>query len=155
MHEIVLIGELLAIASIVMCLAFVVVSFSLRLQPESGHVLVKADRLVRTAGEWFEGARPRTLPAAIAPVASIAGPLKRIRMRASVAVGRTCRASSSSAKVRRACAGMRSDAGAGHRAQHPGTPLARQLVAGLRGATKSRSSRFRRASACGSMARPK
>lgn len=33
------------------CMAFVVVSFSLRPQPDSGHVLVKADRLVRTAGE--------------------------------------------------------------------------------------------------------
>jgi hypothetical protein len=32
------------------CLAFVVVSFSLRPQAESSHVLVKADRLVRTAG---------------------------------------------------------------------------------------------------------
>jgi hypothetical protein len=31
-------------------LAFVVVSFSLRPQAESSHVLVKADRLVRTAG---------------------------------------------------------------------------------------------------------
>jgi hypothetical protein len=34
-----------------LCLAFVVISFSLRPQPDSGHVLVKADRLVRTAGE--------------------------------------------------------------------------------------------------------
>ena len=33
------------------CLAFVVISLSLRSQPETGHVLVKADRLVRTAGE--------------------------------------------------------------------------------------------------------
>jgi hypothetical protein len=33
------------------CAAFIVISFSLRPQPESGHVLVKADRLVRTAGE--------------------------------------------------------------------------------------------------------
>jgi hypothetical protein len=33
------------------CLTFVVISFSLRTQPDSGHVLVKADRLVRTAGE--------------------------------------------------------------------------------------------------------
>ena len=32
------------------CLAFVVVSFSLRPQAESSNVLVKADRLVRTAG---------------------------------------------------------------------------------------------------------
>jgi hypothetical protein len=34
-----------------LCAAFIAVSFSLRPQPESGHVLVKADRLVRTAGE--------------------------------------------------------------------------------------------------------
>jgi hypothetical protein len=33
------------------CIAFVAVSFSLRAQPEYGHALVKADRLVRTAGE--------------------------------------------------------------------------------------------------------
>ena len=33
------------------CLAFVVISLSLRSQPETGHVLVKADRLVRTPGE--------------------------------------------------------------------------------------------------------
>jgi len=33
------------------CTAFVVISFWLRPQPEGGHVLVKADRLVRTAGE--------------------------------------------------------------------------------------------------------
>jgi hypothetical protein len=33
------------------CVAFIAVSFSLRTQPEGGHVLVKADRLVRTAGE--------------------------------------------------------------------------------------------------------
>ncbi len=39
------------VVGVLFCLAFVVVSFSLRLQPESGHVLVKADRLVRTAGE--------------------------------------------------------------------------------------------------------
>jgi hypothetical protein len=32
-------------------LAFVVISFSLRPQAESGHALIKADRLVRTAGE--------------------------------------------------------------------------------------------------------
>ena len=32
------------------CLAFIVISFSLRPHEESGHVLVKADRLVRTAG---------------------------------------------------------------------------------------------------------
>jgi hypothetical protein len=39
------------VVGVLFCLAFVVVSFSLRPQPESGHVLVKADRLVRTAGE--------------------------------------------------------------------------------------------------------
>jgi len=33
------------------CVAFVVISFSLRPQAESGHALIKADRLVRTAGE--------------------------------------------------------------------------------------------------------
>ncbi|MEP6838200.1 MAG: hypothetical protein ABJA75_09115 [Bradyrhizobium sp.] len=39
------------VVGLLFCLAFVVVSFSLRPQPESGHVLVKADRLMRTAGE--------------------------------------------------------------------------------------------------------
>ena len=39
------------VVGVLFCLAFVVVSFSLRPQPESGHVLVKAARLVRTAGE--------------------------------------------------------------------------------------------------------
>jgi len=39
------------VVGLLFCLAFVVVSLSLRPQPESGHVLVKADRLVRTAGE--------------------------------------------------------------------------------------------------------
>lgn len=39
------------VVGVLFCLAFVVVSFSLRPQPESGHVLVKADRLVRTAGQ--------------------------------------------------------------------------------------------------------
>jgi hypothetical protein len=33
------------------CAAFVVVSFSLRPQRDEVHVLMKADRLVRTAGE--------------------------------------------------------------------------------------------------------
>jgi len=33
------------------CMAFIAISFSLRPQPENGRVLVKADRLVRTAGE--------------------------------------------------------------------------------------------------------
>jgi hypothetical protein len=39
------------VVGVLFCLAFVAVSFCLRPQPESGHVLVKADRLVRTAGE--------------------------------------------------------------------------------------------------------
>ncbi len=33
------------------CAAFVVISFSLRAPPESDRALVKADRLVRTAGQ--------------------------------------------------------------------------------------------------------
>lgn len=33
------------------CLAFVAISFSLRPRTDDGRVLVKADRLVRTAGE--------------------------------------------------------------------------------------------------------
>ena len=41
------------VVGLLFCLAFVVVSLSLRPQPESGHVLVKADRLVRTAGEPY------------------------------------------------------------------------------------------------------
>jgi len=39
-----------AIVGMLLCLGFVVVSFSLRPQPEEVRVLVKADRLVRTAG---------------------------------------------------------------------------------------------------------
>ena len=39
------------VVGLLFCIAFVVISFSLRPQPENGHVLVKADRLVRTAGE--------------------------------------------------------------------------------------------------------
>ena len=39
------------VVGLLFCVAFVVISFSLRPQPESGHVLVKAGRLVRTAGE--------------------------------------------------------------------------------------------------------
>ncbi len=39
------------VVGLLFCLAFVVISLSLREQPETGHVLVKADRLVRTAGE--------------------------------------------------------------------------------------------------------
>jgi len=42
------------VVGMLFCMAFVVVSFSLRPQPESGHVLVKADRLVRTAGEMHK-----------------------------------------------------------------------------------------------------
>jgi hypothetical protein len=38
------------VVGLLFCVAFVVVSFSLRPQAESSHVLVKADRLVRTAG---------------------------------------------------------------------------------------------------------
>ncbi|OAF19631.1 hypothetical protein [Bradyrhizobium neotropicale] len=40
-----------AIVGSLFCLAFVVISFSLRPQVEDTHVLVKADRLVRTAGQ--------------------------------------------------------------------------------------------------------
>jgi hypothetical protein len=39
------------VVGLLFCVAFVVISVSLRSQPETGHVLVKADRLVRTAGE--------------------------------------------------------------------------------------------------------
>ena len=39
------------VVGLLFCIAFVVISFSLRPQPDNGHVLVKADRLVRTAGE--------------------------------------------------------------------------------------------------------
>ncbi|MBR0700945.1 hypothetical protein ML401_16840 [Bradyrhizobium sp. 62B] len=40
-----------AIVGTLFCLAFVVVSFSLRPQVEDTRVAVKADRLVRTAGQ--------------------------------------------------------------------------------------------------------
>jgi len=40
-----------AIVGLLFCLAFVVISFSLRPQTEETRALVKADRLVRTAGE--------------------------------------------------------------------------------------------------------
>jgi hypothetical protein len=40
-----------AAVGLVLCAAFVVISFSLRPQPDGTHVLVKADRQVRTAGE--------------------------------------------------------------------------------------------------------
>lgn len=39
------------VVGLLSCLAFVVVSFSLRQQAENDQVLVKADKLVRTAGE--------------------------------------------------------------------------------------------------------
>ena len=39
------------VVGLLFCVAFVVISVSLRQQPDSGHVLVKADKLVRTAGE--------------------------------------------------------------------------------------------------------
>ena len=40
-----------AVAGTLFCLAFVVISFSLRPQVEDTHVLVKAARRVRTAGQ--------------------------------------------------------------------------------------------------------
>jgi hypothetical protein len=40
-----------AVVGVLFCAAFVVISFSLRPQPEETRVLVKADRLVRTAGQ--------------------------------------------------------------------------------------------------------
>lgn len=40
-----------AVAGLLFCLAFVAISFSLRPQVEDTRVAVKADRLVRTAGE--------------------------------------------------------------------------------------------------------
>lgn len=40
-----------AIVGAMLCLAFVTISFSLRPQAEDRPALVKADRLVRTAGE--------------------------------------------------------------------------------------------------------
>jgi hypothetical protein len=39
------------VVGLLLCLGFVVISFSLRPQAEEGRVLVKADKLVRTAGE--------------------------------------------------------------------------------------------------------
>jgi len=39
------------VVGLLFCCAFIVISFSLRPQPETGHVLIKADKLVRTAGE--------------------------------------------------------------------------------------------------------
>lgn len=40
-----------AVVGTLFCLAFVVISFSLRRQAEDTRVAVKADRLVRTAGQ--------------------------------------------------------------------------------------------------------
>lgn len=40
-----------AVVGTLFCLAFVVISFSLRPQAEDNRVAVKADRLVRTAGQ--------------------------------------------------------------------------------------------------------
>jgi hypothetical protein len=39
------------VVGLLFCVAFVAISFSLRPFPGSGQVLVKADRLVHTAGE--------------------------------------------------------------------------------------------------------
>jgi hypothetical protein len=39
------------VVGLLFCAAFVIIGFSLRSQPEGGHALVKADKLVRTAGE--------------------------------------------------------------------------------------------------------
>ncbi|MBO4224581.1 MULTISPECIES: hypothetical protein [Bradyrhizobium] len=39
------------LVGLLFCLAFVAISFSLRPQADDGRVLVKADRLVRIAGE--------------------------------------------------------------------------------------------------------
>ena len=40
-----------AVVGVLFCAAFVAISFSLRPQADGTHVLVKADRLVRTAGQ--------------------------------------------------------------------------------------------------------
>jgi hypothetical protein len=39
------------VIGLLFCMAFVAISFSLRSPPETDHVVVKADRLVRTAGQ--------------------------------------------------------------------------------------------------------
>jgi hypothetical protein len=39
------------VVGLLFCMAFVAINFSLRPPPESGQVLVRADRLMRTAGE--------------------------------------------------------------------------------------------------------
>ena len=41
------------LVGLLFCAAFVAVSFFAREQPDNGYVLVKADRLVRTAGTPF------------------------------------------------------------------------------------------------------
>jgi hypothetical protein len=38
------------VVGLLLCAAFVAISFSLRPQPDDGRVLVRADRLIRTAG---------------------------------------------------------------------------------------------------------
>jgi uncharacterized membrane protein YesL len=43
-----------AVVGTLFCAAFVIISFSLRPQVEDTHVLVKADRLVRTAGQALQ-----------------------------------------------------------------------------------------------------
>jgi hypothetical protein len=40
-----------AVVGTLFCLAFVAISFSLRPQADDTHVLVKADRLIRSAGQ--------------------------------------------------------------------------------------------------------
>ena len=39
------------VVGLLFCAAFIAISFSLRPLPENSHVLLKADRLVRTAGQ--------------------------------------------------------------------------------------------------------
>jgi len=39
------------VIGLLFCMTFVAISFSLRSPPETDHVVVKADRLVRTAGQ--------------------------------------------------------------------------------------------------------
>jgi hypothetical protein len=39
------------VVGLLLCAAFVAISFSLRSQPQGSRALVKADRLLRTAGE--------------------------------------------------------------------------------------------------------
>jgi hypothetical protein len=41
------------LAGLLFCVAFVAVSFFAREQPDNSYVLIKADRLVRTAGTPF------------------------------------------------------------------------------------------------------